>query len=150
MSMQRLSDLDLTTLVDRAFHPSPAACEDEVLYFLMLDRFSDGREQGYRGNDGSVTAGGTAPPFQPADADNAVGSEVDARAWREAGLPIAGPPPPVPRQAGVSACQASAVPVELAPRNSRSLSPAISSNFCLAMPRPRSSAPVPASLNLRP
>jgi len=85
MSVQRLGDLDLAPLLDRAFHPSPAAWEDEVLYFLMLDRFSDGNEAGYRGNDGSVVTGGTTPPFGPGDAGNAVRTEDAARAWRDAG-----------------------------------------------------------------
>lgn len=85
MTLQRLADLDMASLVDRPFHPSPAAWEDEVLYFLMLDRFSDGREDGYRSNDGTLATGGSIPPFQPGDAGNAVGAEDDARAWREAG-----------------------------------------------------------------
>ena len=35
----------------KQFHPSPTCWEDEVLYFLMLDRFSDGRERGFIGID---------------------------------------------------------------------------------------------------
>jgi glycosidase len=30
----------------RTYHPSPSSWQDEVLYFLLLDRFSDGREGG--------------------------------------------------------------------------------------------------------
>lgn len=90
MTLQRLADLDLSSLVGGTFHPSPAAWEDEVLYFLMLDRFSDGREHGFRGNDGAPVAGGSTPPFQPADAGNAVSTEEDARAWREAGYRFTG------------------------------------------------------------
>ena len=46
-----LLDLDFTSLTRRTFTPSPAAWEDQVLYFLLLDRFSDGKEKdGYRDN----------------------------------------------------------------------------------------------------
>jgi hypothetical protein len=36
-----LFDLDFAGLTRRTFTPSPAAWEDEVLYFLLLDRFCD-------------------------------------------------------------------------------------------------------------
>ena len=85
MSVQRLIDLDLAGLRDRAFFPSPEAWEDQVLYFLMLDRFSDGREAGYADNDGRRVSRGSTPPFRPADAEGAVGTEDEARRWREAG-----------------------------------------------------------------
>lgn len=42
-----LSHLNLDTLsANRSYFPSPAAWEDEVLYFLFVDRFSDGKEFG--------------------------------------------------------------------------------------------------------
>jgi glycosidase len=85
MSEQRLIDLDLAALRNREFFPSPDAWEDEILYFLMLDRFSNGQEIGYRDNDGSVVTTGTTPLFQPADAGNALRTEEDARRWRDAG-----------------------------------------------------------------
>lgn len=40
-----LMELDFAALTRRAFTPSPAAWEDQVLYFLLLDRFSNGREK---------------------------------------------------------------------------------------------------------
>lgn len=44
---RRLDEIDLGTLTSgKEFHPSPSTWEDEVLYFLMLDRFSDGKESG--------------------------------------------------------------------------------------------------------
>jgi glycosidase len=85
MTEQRLADLDFRALTDRAFHPSPAAWEDQVLYFLMLDRFSDGRERNYRDNQDKLVRSGKTPPFQPADAGNAVAGEEDARRWFDAG-----------------------------------------------------------------
>ena len=85
MVEKSLKDLNLSLLTDRQFFPSPAAWEDEVLYFMMLDRFSDGKEKGYRDNDGNIVNNGTTPLFKPEDADSAVLSEQDAGTWREAG-----------------------------------------------------------------
>jgi len=85
MAERSLADLDFSALTNRRFQPSPAAWEDQVLYFLMLDRFSDGREQGYRDNEGNVVTGGTTPPFQLTDTNNATGTEADAARWRAAG-----------------------------------------------------------------
>ena len=62
--MRRVADLVLPAGPST---PSPSAWEDEVLYFLLVDRFDDGRDR---------------PLFTPADAGNAVGSEADAAAWR--------------------------------------------------------------------
>ncbi|AJE04117.1 alpha-amylase family glycosyl hydrolase [Geobacter pickeringii] len=82
---QSIRDLDLESFVDRTFHPSPAAWEDQVLYFLLLDRFSDGRETGCRDNRGHVVTTGTTPLCRPGDEGNAVRTEPEAAAWREAG-----------------------------------------------------------------
>jgi glycosidase len=85
MAEQRVTDLDLRELTRRAFFPSPAAWEDEVLYFLLVDRFSDGREIGYVDAGGTVVTGGVNPPFRRADAESAIASADDARRWRDAG-----------------------------------------------------------------
>ena len=85
MSERRLTDLNIVGLRNRDFFPSPNAWEDEVLYFLMLDRFSDGQETNYRGNDGGVVNTGSTPLFQPADTGSAQRTEEDARRWRESG-----------------------------------------------------------------
>lgn len=90
MVEKSLQELDFGKLTQRSFTPSPAAWEDQVLYFLMLDRFSDGGESGYRGNDGSWVDEGGTPPFQASDAGNAVQSEADASRWRAAGGSWAG------------------------------------------------------------
>lgn len=44
--LQSLGQLDLTTVLQsgRCF-PSPTAWENQVFYFLMLDRLSDGQDQ---------------------------------------------------------------------------------------------------------
>ena len=85
MVAKNLRELDLKALSRGAYTPSPPAWEDQVLYFLMLDRFSDGREQDFRDNDGRTVSGGATPRFQPGDAGNAIQTEADAARWREAG-----------------------------------------------------------------
>ncbi len=85
MVEQRLSQLDFRELRQREFFPSPSAWEDQVLYFLLLDRFSDGREQSYRSNDGQMVTTGTTPLFQPTDRDSAVRTPGEAERWRESG-----------------------------------------------------------------
>jgi glycosidase len=85
----RIADIDLAALsAGRTYHPSPTAWEDEILYFLMLDRFSDGRERDYLSNDGTAVAASvvaTTPVFTDADRDNATSTEADAALWRNAG-----------------------------------------------------------------
>ena len=85
MAERSVADIDLRAITARAYFPSPLAWEDEVLYFLMLDRFSDGRETGYLGNDGTPVLGGTTPPFQPGDAGNAPRND-----WVQAGQRFCG------------------------------------------------------------
>jgi glycosidase len=70
--------------------PSPIAWEDQAFYFLMLDRFSDGRENGYKDNQGNLVRSGTTPAYSPAGAENAVKTEADAARWREAGVKYVG------------------------------------------------------------
>jgi glycosidase len=81
-----VADLDLPQLVDgKSFHPSPVAWEDKVFYFLMLDRFSDGNERGFTGNDDKVVNSGTTPAYGDADRGNAVGSPDAEARWQDAG-----------------------------------------------------------------
>lgn len=83
---RRAGDIDFEGLTaGRSYHPSPAAWEDEVLYFLMLDRFSDGQETGYRDNAGNLVTTGATPLFQPGDRGNATATAADRQQWEEAG-----------------------------------------------------------------
>ena len=76
-----LLDLDFASLTRRTFTPSPAAWEDQVLYFLLLDRFSDGKEKGgYRDNDGRPVDAGVTPLYRPEDP-----GRVDYDTWLRAG-----------------------------------------------------------------
>jgi glycosidase len=81
-----LKVLDMATLRRRRFTPSPDAWEDQVLYFMMLDRFSDGKEAGYKDNDNRLVTNGVTPRFQPDDAGNALQSGAAAQHWRESGV----------------------------------------------------------------
>ncbi len=41
------------------FRPSPNSWEDQVLYFFLIDRFSDDTEDGYLDNAGNQVTGKT-------------------------------------------------------------------------------------------
>jgi glycosidase len=61
---------------DRIYYPSPAAWEDEVLYFLLLDHFSNGKEYGgFRDLNGAPVAGPTAERTTPL-------FQIDVDAWQ--------------------------------------------------------------------
>lgn len=76
-----LLELDFASLTRRTFNPSPAAWEDQVLYFLLLDRFSDGNERGgHRDNDDRPVDTGVTPLYRPEDP-----GRVDYDAWLRAG-----------------------------------------------------------------
>lgn len=76
-----LLEIDFAALTSRKYTPSPAAWEDQVFYFLLVDRFSDGNERGgYRDNDGRPVLSGTTPLYAPANA-----KRVDYEDWIRAG-----------------------------------------------------------------
>ncbi len=76
-----LLDLDFAALTRRKFTPSPAAWEDQVFYFLLIDRFSDGNESGgYRDNDGRPVTAGTTRLYKEDDT-----GRVDYDTWLSAG-----------------------------------------------------------------
>src|SRR5262249_13334476 len=76
-----LREVDSPGLPRRPFTPSPVAWEDQVLYFLLLDRFSDSREAGgYRDNENRPVHTGSTPPYRPEDS-----GRVDYDTWFRAG-----------------------------------------------------------------
>jgi glycosidase len=76
-----LLDIDFGSLTRRAFTPSPAAWEDQVLYFLLLDRFSDGNERGgYRDIEGRPLQSGTTPLYTSGSP-----GQMDYDVWFRAG-----------------------------------------------------------------
>ncbi|MDD1621110.1 MAG: hypothetical protein LUQ11_06475 [Methylococcaceae bacterium] len=91
MSETRLASLNLSQLTSGvAYYKSPTAWEDQVLYFLMLDRFSDNKEKGYKDADGKAISGGTTPLFKASDNKNAIQTTADEDKWREAGSKYVG------------------------------------------------------------
>src|SRR5947207_11473681 len=87
MSETQLSTLNLKTLAPAAgYHPSPVAWEDQVLYFLLPDRFSDGNERDYLDIAGNPVTTGTTPKFDRSkDFGNAIQIPSDAQKWSDAG-----------------------------------------------------------------
>jgi glycosidase len=91
MAEKSLRELNLPSLMaNRSYFPSPEHWEDEVIYFLMVDRFSDGQENFYRDNQGNRVTTGATPLCTPADNGDAVRTESDASRWREAGTRFVG------------------------------------------------------------
>ncbi|GAB4383395.1 MAG: hypothetical protein Kow00121_45190 [Elainellaceae cyanobacterium] len=71
---------------NRAF-PFPTAWEDQVSYFLMLDRFSDNQENGYQDNAGNLVRNGTTPMYTKDDRGNtALSAQVRTSYCRKATL----------------------------------------------------------------
>jgi hypothetical protein len=45
-TVKSIGDFDLTEIAaGRSYYPSPGAWEDHLFYFLLVDRFADGRER---------------------------------------------------------------------------------------------------------
>ncbi len=83
MSEKSVSEIDFSELCKREFWPSPSAWEDQVFYFLMLDRFSDGKEKGFKDNEGSLANQGQTPIFNPAMMVTPFGRTMTPKRWRE-------------------------------------------------------------------
>ena len=79
-----IEDLELNPQNYRGF-PSPSDWEDEVLYFLMLDRFSDGNEKNYMDNENNMVKHGSTDKYELHNNSNAVNNESNAQHWRENG-----------------------------------------------------------------
>lgn len=82
-----LKEINWTSLIQgRKFYPSPAAWEDEVLYFLLVDRFSDGKEYGgFADLDGAPVNGPTAKRTTPLFEIEDDAWKADRQIWFEAG-----------------------------------------------------------------
>src|SRR3954452_9019370 len=92
MLEKSLAEINLRALTaGRQYFASPRHWEDQVLYFLMLDRFSDGKERGgFRDLAGNVVNSGTTPLFTAGDNGNAITNQADAEKWRDAGTKFVG------------------------------------------------------------
>lgn len=67
------------------YTPSPKAWEDQVLYFMMTDRFSNNEENNYLDNTGKPIKNGSIPLFNKRDIGNAVKSNAAQQTWDNAG-----------------------------------------------------------------
>ncbi len=90
MTEKSLKEINFKELCSQQFFPSPAAWEDEVLYFLMLDRFSDNKEANYFDNQGEIVKVGQTPPFKQSDQGNAISNQNLAKKWSQAGTSFVG------------------------------------------------------------
>jgi glycosidase len=60
--VKSIADIDFANLTRRQYTPSPDCWADQILYFLMLDRFSDGNERGgYQNDHGQPATTGMTP-----------------------------------------------------------------------------------------
>ena len=96
MDFRRISDIDLGQMVrdhnagGKRYFASPNHWEDEALYFLLADRFSDDKENDYFDAKGNHVTSGTTLRFAAADNGNAVGSPGESKSWRDAGQVFVG------------------------------------------------------------
>jgi len=71
MQLTRIVDVDIPGIISQnTYTRSPTAWEDQVFYFLLVDRFSDGKEIGYRDNNGVSVSGIGTPLFSAEHACN--------------------------------------------------------------------------------
>jgi glycosidase len=85
---KNLDDISFTDLIknNTPYFPSPPAWEDEVLYFLMLDRFSDGKEYGGFGDiDGKIVEKSNNTRSTSLFNDETDAENADRATWVEAG-----------------------------------------------------------------
>src|SRR5581483_4625166 len=91
MTTKRVSELNLESLFPQGgFHQSPAAWEDQVFYFLLVDRFSNNAENKFKDVDGNEVTTGVTRLFTLADDRNAIQNDADASRWRQAGTKYVG------------------------------------------------------------
>jgi glycosidase len=89
-TFKSVNEINFKTLVKPEYFPSPLAWEDQVLYFLLIDRFSDGNENNFKDNEGNLFTGGTTAQFSSVDAGNAIGTPAEGTVWNEAGQKFVG------------------------------------------------------------
>ncbi|KAI9773233.1 MAG: hypothetical protein M1839_002195 [Geoglossum umbratile] len=85
MTEKTVADIDWTPLLAQSFHPSPVAWEDQVVYFLLPDRFSNNDERDYLDINGNHVHRGSAAKFNPATDKDSLGDPEGENTWRDAG-----------------------------------------------------------------
>lgn len=76
-STKNINYKELSAQYSKGYYPSPSSWSDQVLYFLLVDRFSTGKEK-------------AGELFQLADNGNAVQTAQAAAVWQEAGNKFCG------------------------------------------------------------
>lgn len=76
--IRSLTEINFSELLNHSFTPSPLAWEDQVLYFLLVDRFSNNTEEGF-------VAAAATPLYTTSDNGNAIANPVDGEKWVAAG-----------------------------------------------------------------
>jgi len=76
-ALKSILDIDWNVTLDRQFSPSPQSWSDQVMYFLLVDRFSDGNEK-------------PELLFTADKAGSAIRTENHAERWRAAGYTFCG------------------------------------------------------------
>lgn len=71
MNFKSIKEINFSSYKGRKYNPSPKAWEDEVLYFLLLDRFSNGLEKRFKDLTGKIVNSGSIPPFSAEMKNNA-------------------------------------------------------------------------------
>lgn len=74
---QSVEDINWQELRNKSFWPSPEAWQDQVMYFLLIDRFSNAQES-------------PENQFRPDQIDSAIQNEEEAAHWRDAGYTYCG------------------------------------------------------------
>ncbi|KAI9867404.1 MAG: hypothetical protein M1813_008962 [Trichoglossum hirsutum] len=85
MPEKRVADINWIPLLEQPFYRSPIAWEDQVIYFLLPDRFSDDSEREYNDIDGNPVNQGSTPRFNPITDKNSLGGPDGEKTWRDAG-----------------------------------------------------------------
>lgn len=81
-----LKEIDLDKMIrGRSYYPSPFAWEDEVLYFLLVDRFSDGKEYGGFADLSGSPVSGPAPERSTPLFNLEYACKADRNKWFDAG-----------------------------------------------------------------
>ena len=75
----------LSGAANRVHHPSPLAWEDQLLYFLLPDRFSNNKETGFYSNDGTPVTAGSTPTYTNSDRDGVLANAREKKDWLNAG-----------------------------------------------------------------
>jgi glycosidase len=80
--MKSLTEINLNDFNAEVYFPSPTAWEDQVFYFLMLDRFSDGNEKNYLDINGNPVTSGTTSPYSTTSSINNPNYNQNGNGWK--------------------------------------------------------------------